>query len=188
MGELSLLKKAQKECKELDLLYVEDDITLSEATSKTLEAFFKSITIAYDGEEGLEKYKSGRFDIVITDILMPHLDGKEMSRIIRQINPEQAIIIMSAHEESTHLMELIEIGIYKFIPKPPNLQHMIECIYATAVNINNAKKVALMTDTVKQDLAESQTLLRTIIDTVPVRIFWKDKDSNYLGCNTLFAS
>jgi len=188
MSDVSLLRKAQQACSDLHLLYVEDDRTLAEATAKTLSSFFKSITMAHDGKEGLETYQAGIFDIVLTDILMPHMDGKEMSRRIREINPEQSIIVMSAHEESSYLMELIEIGIYKFIQKPPNLDRLAECILSTATNINNAKMVAKLANETKQNLAESQELLRNIIDTVPVRIFWKDKDSKYLGCNKLFAN
>lgn len=187
MPEISLLKKLQQECKELTLLYVEDDKTLSAATHKTLNSFFKSITLAYDGKEGLSKYKEQDYDIVITDIMMPFMDGKEMSRHIHALNPDQAIIVMSAHDDARYLMELIEIGIYKFIQKPPNLQQLAQCILSTAININNAKQVAVLATSTRQDLAESQELLRTIIDTAPVRIFWKDKDSKYLGCNKLFA-
>lgn len=187
MPEVSLLKEVQKQCKELNLLYVEDDKALSEATYKTLSSFFKSISLAYDGQEGLALYKKQDFDMIITDIMMPLMDGKEMSKQIHKINPEQAIIVMSAHEDAKYLIELIEIGIYKFIQKPPNLQHLAQCILSTAININNAKKVAQLAVDTRQNLAESQELLRTIIDTVPVRIFWKDKDSKYLGCNKLFA-
>jgi len=188
MPDVSLLKQVQNQCKDLSLLYVEDDKALSEATHKTLTSFFKSISLAYDGQEGLDKYRTQDFDMVITDIMMPIMDGKEMSKQIHKINPDQAIIVMSAHEDSKYLLELIEIGIYKFIQKPPNLQNLSQCILSTAININNAKKVAQLASTTRQNLAESQELLRRIIDTVPVRIFWKNKDSKYLGCNKLFAS
>lgn len=187
MPDASYLKKVQQECQDLTLLYVEDDRVLSDATHKTLNSFFKSITLAYDGQEGLQKYQEQDFDMIITDIMMPIMDGKEMSRQIHQINPDQAIIVMSAHEEAKYLIELIEIGIYKFIQKPPNLKTLAKCILSTAIAINNAKRVAKLANETRQDLAESQELLRTIIDTVPVRIFWKDKDSKFLGCNKLFA-
>ncbi len=188
MSDFSILKQVQEACSSLNMLYVEDDTILSEATMKTLRAFFQSVTLANDGKEGLELYKNNHYDIVLSDILMPHMDGKEMSREIRKINPDQAIIIMSAHEEAEFLMELIEIGIDKFVQKPPDIKRLAQAILATAHNINNAKKVAELVNLTRQDLAESRELLRTIIDTVPVRIFWKDLDSNYLGCNRLFAN
>jgi len=188
MVDTSLLNEVKVQCKDLSLLYVEDDITLSAATHKIFSAFFKSITLAYNGEEGLNTYKQTHFDMVITDIMMPIMDGKEMAKIIREIDPQQAIIVMSAYEDSKYLLDLIDIGIYKFIQKPPNLQLLAKCILSTAININNAKKVAALAETTRHSLEKSQDLLRTIVDTVPVRIFWKDKDSRYLGCNKLFAT
>jgi len=175
------------ECKHLKLLYVEDDKALSKNMYNTLKEFFSVVSVAYDGEEGLALYENNDFDIVLTDIMMPHMDGREMTRRIREINADQAIIILSANEESSYLMELIEIGIHKFVQKPPSLKRLTDSLLNTAQNINNANKVAQLADETKHNLAESRELLRSIIDTVPVRIFWKDKDLNYLGCNKLFA-
>ncbi len=187
MNNSNAIQLLYKECKLLDLLYVEDDKLLSAAMYKTLNEFFNSVTVAYDGDEGLELYKKSPFDIVLTDIMMPKMDGRQMARSIREINPKQSIIVLSANEESAYLMELIEIGIHKFVQKPPNLQRLAEALLELAVNINNAKKVAQLALETKDELAESKELLRNIIDTVPVRIFWKDKNSKYLGANKLFA-
>ncbi|HEX5710958.1 MAG TPA: response regulator, partial [Sulfuricurvum sp.] len=182
-----LIQNMFTECHSLNLLYVEDDRELSKNTYEMLKSFFRTIVVAYDGEEGLRAYQEMPFDIVLTDIMMPNLDGRAMSRSIRQMNPNQAIIVMSAHEDADYFMELIDIGISKFIPKPPSLQQMFGSIVPTAIDINNAKKIAMLSHEMKQDLAESKELLRRIIDTVPVRIFWKDIESRYLGCNTLFT-
>ncbi|HEX5709978.1 MAG TPA: diguanylate cyclase, partial [Sulfuricurvum sp.] len=182
-----LIQNMFTECHSLNLLYVEDDRELSKNTYEMLKSFFHTIVVAYDGEEGLRAYQEMPFDIVLTDIMMPNLDGRAMSRSIRQMNPNQAIIVMSAHEDADYFMELIDIGISKFIPKPPSLQQMFGSIVPTAIDINNAKKIAMLSHEMKQDLAESKELLRRIIDTVPVRIFWKDIESRYLGCNTLFT-
>lgn len=188
MTNANPIQDLYKEGRLLNLLYVEDDKTLSAAMLKTLEEFFNSVSVAYDGEEGLELYKKENFDIVLTDIMMPKMDGREMSRSIREVNPNQSIVVLSANEESTHLMELIEIGVHKFVQKPPNLIHLCEALLASAVNINYAKRARALADETRHNLDESRELLRNIIDTVPVRIFWKDRDSNYLGCNKLFAS
>jgi diguanylate cyclase (GGDEF)-like protein/PAS domain S-box-containing protein len=187
MPNSNAIQDLYKESKYLDLLYVEDDTTLSSAMLKTLKEFFNSVTVAYDGEEGLQLYKTADFDIVLTDIMMPKMDGREMSRHIREINPNQSIVVLSANEDSSHLMELIEIGVHKFVQKPPNLLYLCEALLATAVNINYAKSTLALANETKHDLDESRELLRNIIDTVPVRIFWKDRDLNFLGCNRLFA-
>ncbi len=187
MSQNELIKQLLEACKDLTLLYVEDDLQLSQATYEMLLPFFKEICQCHDGLEGLNAYKDSSYDIILTDIMMPNLDGKEMSKQIREINPEQPIVVMSAYEDAEYLRELIQIGIQNFITKPASIERLFGVILSSAININNAKQVAKLSLETKQDLAQNKAILRTIIDNVPVRIFWKDKDSIYLGCNKLFA-
>lgn len=187
MTDSQWIEKMLEECASLSLLYVEDDRELSQSTEELLRPFFASMAVAYDGVEGLEIYKNGTFDIVMTDIMMPNMDGEEMSRLIRMINPEQSIVVMSAYEDVGHLRNFIEIGISKFISKPPVFKQIMNSLVTTAVEVNNRKKVILFTQMLEQDLATKKELLQRVIDTVPVRIFWKDLDFRYLGCNSLYA-
>lgn len=188
MDDNKLIKSLHEASQSLKLLYVEDDLELCENTHAMLEDFFETIVVAHNGEDALRFYEQDSFDIVLTDIMMPKLDGRAMSRKMREINPEQAIVVMSAYEDSAYFMELIDIGISNFVPKPPSLSQLFSSLLKTSIDINNAKKVAALSVGLKQDLYESKELLRTIIDSIPVRIFWKDTQSRYLGCNQLFAN
>lgn len=188
MNDNELIQSLHKQSQSLKLLYVEDDLELCENTNAMLEEFFQTIVVAHNGEDGLIAYEKDEFDIVLTDIMMPKIDGREMSRKIREMNPTQAIIVMSAYEDASYFMELIDIGISNFVPKPPSLNQLFSSLLKTCIDINNAKKVAALSEGLKQDLHESKEFLRTIIDSIPVRIFWKDKESRYLGCNKLFAT
>ena len=141
MSQNKLIQDMLVACKELNLLYVEDDLVLSQTTYEMLKPFFKSCTLCYDGQEGLDAYKISTYDIILTDIMMPNLNGKEMSAKIKELNPEQAIIVMSAYEDADHLRELIEIGIHKFVTKPPSIDKLFSAILSSAININNAKQV-----------------------------------------------
>ena len=73
------LKKYASAC---SVLYVEDDEVIRTATASFLGRFFSDIVLAEDGEIGLEKYKEREFDIVITDINMPNMNGIEMIEAI----------------------------------------------------------------------------------------------------------
>jgi CheY-like chemotaxis protein len=118
--ELSeLIQEMFTQCKSLNLLYVEDDAEISANTAEMLKPFFHTVTLASDGAQGLEAYEAGDYDIVLTDIKMPVMDGCIMSKKIREFNSTQAIIVMSAFEEVDLFREFIEIGISKFISKPP---------------------------------------------------------------------
>ncbi len=131
--------------KNLNVLYIEDNIEVRESTSEILESYFSILDIATDGQEGLQKYKTYHntngyhYDIVISDIQMPNLNGIEMSKAILEINDDQMIIIFSAHNEPMYLFELINLGISSFLNKPIKINSLNKTIYRISRNISNKK-------------------------------------------------
>jgi two-component system chemotaxis sensor kinase CheA len=130
----------------LKILYVEDNNDAREQTLKMLENFFPSIEVAYDGECGLTKYKNlnyqtdeDDFDLVITDINMPKLDGLSMCKEILSINPSQHILVVSAYNETEQLQKIIDIGVSQYIHKPIELVELVDTFYKLVQSINSTK-------------------------------------------------
>ena len=125
----------QKISKHLSVLYVEDDKDLSNRIKRFLIKIFKNVDIAIDGQDGLNLYKKKYeetkkyYDIVISDIYMPNLNGIDMSRDILDINKDQKIVIISAYEEKKYLLDIISLGIDTFIQKPFDVQQLIGTLY-----------------------------------------------------------
>jgi CheY-like chemotaxis protein len=121
--------------KTMQILYVEDNEDSRIQTRKMLSNFFANITVAEDGKEGLEKYMSHHketnkyYDLIVTDINMPNMNGIEMIGEIFKHNPLQSIIITSAHNEVEHLSSAIELGVSGFITKPINTDQLIKTLY-----------------------------------------------------------
>jgi len=130
-----------KYSKELSLLYVEDDIELQYQTNELLSVLFKSVKTADDGVQALELFTQENFDLLITDIKMPNMDGIELIKRIREINPTQSIIITSAYNDSENLLRFINIGIQHFIIKPINFTSFQETLYKSSKNIVNDKLI-----------------------------------------------
>ncbi len=160
-------KNLYKFTKNLHLLYVEDDASLREETAEILEDFFASVQRCENGAEGLEKYKAfykqtgGYFDIVITDINMPIMNGIAMSEEIMTLNAKQSIFVVSAHNESHYLTKLINIGVDKFLIKPLQTKQLIQALYQKSKDIYNEKlsdeyhdKLANMTALLEQQVKE----------------------------------
>ncbi|NQY92887.1 MAG: response regulator, partial [Campylobacteraceae bacterium] len=91
---MSLINELKYFGNSLSLLIVEDDRELNSELVEILSSFFDSIEFALDGKEGLEKYKTFKPDIVLTDITMPHMDGIKMSQEIKNIYRNQSIVIL----------------------------------------------------------------------------------------------
>lgn len=125
----TILEKLIAISKGIRLLYVEDDQNLQVETAQLLGNFFDQIDLARDGVQGLELYESGKYDIIITDINMPRMNGVEMVRAIRQQDRHQWIIVISAHDESHYLIDLINAGVQKFLSKPIDLEELLSVLY-----------------------------------------------------------
>jgi len=123
-------KELIKHAQHINVLYVEDDLNLREEMRAWFKLFFKEIDTAEDGLEGLKKYNEKAFDIVITDINMPNMNGIEMVTQIKEINPEQKVIAISAHNESEILIQMIQAGVTSFILKPILQNNVIDILYS----------------------------------------------------------
>lgn len=132
-------KVIKEMAEDIKVLYVEDDLNLRDNTMLLLAKFFNSVDAAKDGEEGLELYRRHRHDLVISDINMPKMDGITMSRAIKTDDSEQYIMVTSAHDESEHLMKLIDAGIDQFILKPLEAEKFLKGIYRAVKTVSDAK-------------------------------------------------
>lgn len=116
--------------KKLNVLYIEDNLDVRNQTIKMLKIFFDQIEIAINGENGLElfksnnKYKATSFDLIITDIEMPVLDGISMITEIRKYDKSIPILIFSAHSNPDYFIETIKAGIDGYILKPYNIEQI----------------------------------------------------------------
>ena len=131
----------EKYAKEISILFVEDDKGISKKMEILLYEIFSKIEVAFDGNEALEKYynfykaNNEYPDLIITDIRMPNMDGIELIKHIYKENAHQKIIVLSAHNESEYLMELVNLGIYRFILKPMDYNNFFEIIFKVSKEI-----------------------------------------------------
>jgi len=114
--------------KNLQLLYVEDNADAMKSTMLMLNEFFDNIITAIDGEDGFNKFKNNNIDIIITDINMPKIDGLEMTKLIREIDKDVPILILSAHTDSDFILEGIKLGVSDYILKPLDLSGFIKTL------------------------------------------------------------
>jgi len=150
------------------VLYVEDELQIRENTQLLFAKFFTHVETAANGDEGLACYERGQFDLVITDILMPGMNGVTMIQKIKELNPNQPFIVTSACEESSYLLDLINLGVAQFLLKPMKTDQIIHVLYEVVRNIYNARKVEEFTANLKQELVHQTTLLEQYKEIVDI--------------------
>lgn len=112
----------------LKVLYVEDNKEARESTLGLLENIFDNIVTAINGEDGLEKFKQDIFDLILTDINMPKMNGMEMIDKIREINKDIPILIISAYNESGYFISTVKQGVEGYLLKPIDLDQFLDMI------------------------------------------------------------
>jgi len=142
-------KILQQVSKKLSLLYIEDDIALREKTAIVFSNLFEQVDVAEDGVEGLELFNSyyeqeGKYyDIIVSDIQMPRLNGIGLTKEILNINKEQKIIIVSAYNDKEYLIDLINLGVEGFMQKPLSSDNLLKILYDTCITFNSENILSL---------------------------------------------
>jgi DNA-binding response OmpR family regulator len=115
------------------VLLVEDEEDAREILSFYLDTVFDEVQIACDGKEGLALYEKARndnktFDLVLTDIKMPNMDGLSMIESITKINENQKFIIVSAYKDEEYLFKSINLNVISYFVKPLEVKNMMEML------------------------------------------------------------
>jgi len=135
MENVEHVVKLKEIASEYTILFVEDSKALQKQILIFLKKLFKEVYVGSDGLEGLELYKKHKPDLVLTDLTMPNMNGHDMIRNIKKINPDVEIVILSAHSDSETLMKSFHIGVSDFIAKPVNATKMITVFLKVLSNI-----------------------------------------------------
>ena len=112
--------------KDITILFAEDEKRLAKLIESAIESYFDSFIMVSNGEEAIKKYHKIKPDIIITDIMMPKMNGLELAKEIKSIDEDIPIIILSAYSHTDMLLEAIEIGVKKYFIKPFNPDELLQ--------------------------------------------------------------
>src|SRR4030042_6780265 len=106
------------------ILIVEDDEDIRELLVETLKRWNYEPLVALNGMDGLEKFRSQSFPLVITDIRMPILDGLSMLKTIKKENPKTSIIVITGYPSVNSAVESLMEGAASYLLKPITLDDL----------------------------------------------------------------
>ena len=136
------------------LLVVEDEESFVDALSVGLAREGFEVTIARDGQEGIEAFQSQAFDVVLLDLMLPKVSGLDVCRSIR-LTSSVPIIIVSAKGEEVDMVLMLEIGADDYVTKPYRLRELVARIRAVLR---------------RQEPANAPTAPETVVEHGPLRL------------------
>jgi two-component sensor histidine kinase len=153
----------------ISVLFVDDNETIRQLYRRILEKHVTHLYIAENGSHGLELYQKYKPDLVITDMVMPVMNGLEMVKEIKKIAPDAKFVVMSAYSEKDSFIESIHLGVDGYLMKPVEAKKLLSLIdeFAGITLMKweleaKEKKRQEAEDNMKKSLAEKDVLLREV--------------------------
>ncbi len=110
------------------ILLLEDNRELAEIVSDMLSSFGYVVCVAYDGLEGLDRIECESFDLVVSDIQMPKLDGIGFMRVLKNLKPEIPVILTTGYTGIWEEEYVLRNGAVAFLPKPFRMENLISAV------------------------------------------------------------
>jgi two-component system response regulator PilR (NtrC family) len=104
------------------VMVVDDEENIREVLCNYLESMNYSVEAAEDGQDALNKFKKGDFDLIISDLLMPNIDGLELLKRIRNIDKDVIFLMITGYPSIETAVDAIKKGAYDYITKPFHME------------------------------------------------------------------
>ena len=141
-----------------DLLLVDDDKSLLRLLTIRLEGEGYNVTAVEDGQSALKKLQNSSFDVVLSDLRMPGLDGLSLFEEIMAIRQDIPVILMTAHGTIADAIEATQRGVFGFLPKPVEHEEL-RALLQKALNQSQAVKPG---DWAKEIITRSPEMLNVL--------------------------
>lgn len=111
--------------RKIRILIVEDEEAIRTGLSDVLVFHGYEVDCAADGNDGLDKALSGRFDLILLDIMLPGMDGFEICNSIRSQDRDQPIIMLTARSSDEDIIQGLSLGADDYVAKPFSVAQLV---------------------------------------------------------------
>ena len=164
--------------KKLRIILIDDDLAVLESLSEALNLHGYPNRKISDPQEAVELYKWEQFDVVITDIKMPEMNGIEVLKAVRKHNQDAVVIILTGYADTNNAITAVNEGAYAFFHKPPDFKSLL----ATLSKIEMELLEIQNKENVEVDLMRLYLEYKDLMNTFKSRQNTKDGiDENSVG-------
>jgi len=127
----------------MNILLVDDDADCLDGLVTVLEPAGHQCDLFTVPEKALEAYRQKQYDVVVTDMKMPGLNGLDILKKARSINPEAKVIIATGYGDVETAIAALNNGAYAFFGKPIDLNDLMETLEKIESELKGQKKVRI---------------------------------------------
>ena len=107
------------------LLIVDDEVGFVNILAKRLSRRNMEVTSAYTGTEAIQRLRKQDFDVAVLDLKMEEMDGIEVLKIFKKMDPKMVVIMLTGHGSEQAAREGIEFGAFDYLTKPCELEELL---------------------------------------------------------------
>ncbi len=138
------LKKLKEMTSSLKVLYIEDDLDLRRQNQEMFNNLFALVTVTSDGEKALYFYNKNEYDLVITDINIPKINGFSLIKAIQKINKDQIFLVTTVFKKDDFSEKIKDLNIKYILTKPISKKEMLLAIEKAVNEIYKNIKISVM--------------------------------------------
>jgi len=113
---------------QIKLLLVDDEKGFADIIAKRMSKRDIDVTKAYSGVEALQAIRKANFDVAVLDLKMEDMDGIEILKIFKKMDPDLAVIMLTGHGSEAAARDGIKFGAFDYLTKPCDLEELIKKI------------------------------------------------------------
>lgn len=114
----------------MKLLFIDDEQTFLKYLAKRLVLDGFDVTTTFSGEEGVQAATKEKFDVAVVDLQMPGIDGIEVQKRLKELQPNLPCIVLTGHGSVENALESGKYNAFKFLSKPVDMDTLIDTVKA----------------------------------------------------------
>jgi DNA-binding NtrC family response regulator len=130
-----MVSETQHETGRLRLLLVDDEVGFTTIMAKLLTRRNMEVTKAFSGAQGIQALRAKQFDVAVLDLKMQDMDGIEVLKIFKIMDPNMPVIMLTGHGSEKSASEGIQHGAYAYLTKPYEFTELLEKIREAAIRV-----------------------------------------------------
>ncbi|MFH0784273.1 MAG: response regulator [Pseudomonadota bacterium] len=138
------------------ILFVDDEETIRKSFARELEVEGFSVTTAADGSEGISLLENGHFDLLITDLVMPGIDGFAVLKAAKKLAPTISVIILTGYGDMRSAIDALRLGADDFTQKPCEVEELVFRIRACLEKRNLLQRLSLQNQQLAEEIKRRQ--------------------------------
>jgi DNA-binding response OmpR family regulator len=160
------------------ILLVEDEPNVARGLEMVLSDEGYGVEIAGTGRSALEKFHGNGFDLVVSDLRLPDIDGLEVIKDIRQERPETKAIIITGYPSVSSAVDAVRLGVMDYLRKPFSDEDLVSAVRKAFPEVGRTSMEQILNESERRVLIQKQEVIRAIETAVRDSKFAERLDKN----------